>query len=489
MMARLAARNVWRYRNKILPIILAQVLVFGVLFYLNAVVSQINARFESELEAKLTGDFVISQRVDGTNFNLFGNDELLIGRYFQQPVLRHSNAIIDALESHNSIHDVTGVVSLLAQGNFNRFTENIVILGVDYGDFAGFFEEAVFKEGSFPAPGESGLVMFNQFSEIVQRLNHRAPGLGDPIVITSSNDNLFTIREAPLSGVYKMETTDEIFARLTLLDIGTARQLADLNNDNADSEPGSTPIASDPSNLDDLFGESDVSDASSEESGGEGSVLDLLGSGFFNPAAQSEINQDFKQGDVHFLLIDAPAVAGVNEIRRILSEAGINADDVLVRGWRDSLGGNFLVLWILQLFINAGLLFILGATVFISGNTLMISVMDRYKEFGTIRAVGGTQRFVSRMVFLEYLVIAVFVLGFGLTFGWLLSQAFAGVELDIANSFIQSLFGGTNLNVRFTAAQALLYAAGYLLLSFAFLIKPMMYVTRVSPVQALRIEA
>ena len=69
-------------------------------------------------------------------------------------------------------------------------------------------------------------------------------------------------------------------------------------------------------------------------------------------------------------------------------------------------------------------------------NTLALSVVERRREIGMLRAVGMQRKQVRRTIYLESLLIAVFgaVLGLaiGLSYGSLFTHALHGAGLDVA---------------------------------------------------------
>lgn len=81
------------------------------------------------------------------------------------------------------------------------------------------------------------------------------------------------------------------------------------------------------------------------------------------------------------------------------------------------------------LLVLAILIALMGIT-----NTLALSVLERTREIGLLRAVGMTRRQVRRMIRYEALIVAVFgaVLGVGVGFffGWIVVQASAGIGID-----------------------------------------------------------
>ena len=81
-----------------------------------------------------------------------------------------------------------------------------------------------------------------------------------------------------------------------------------------------------------------------------------------------------------------------------------------------------------QSFISMYVLFIVLAVPSLIAilNTLTIGVIERTREIGMIRAVGGTRRQVSRMVLIEAVLLAMTGTAFGLLAGMYLSYVMVG---------------------------------------------------------------
>ncbi len=76
-------------------------------------------------------------------------------------------------------------------------------------------------------------------------------------------------------------------------------------------------------------------------------------------------------------------------------------------------------------------------------NTLLMSVMERFREFGIILAVGAGARRLRRLVYLEALLLGLIAVVVGTIFGSLLTWYLQAVGIDIRNFVSETLeFGG-----------------------------------------------
>lgn len=124
-------------------------------------------------------------------------------------------------------------------------------------------------------------------------------------------------------------------------------------------------------------------------------------------------------------------------------------------------------------------------------NTLLMSVMERFREFGVILAVGASAVRLRLLVFVEALLLGVVAMLFGSLFGSLLTWYLQAVGIDLRDFMEESLeFGGVVFDPIMRAAWDLQYmlqvAAFMVLLSLVAAIYPAFKAGRILPAEALR---
>ena len=124
-------------------------------------------------------------------------------------------------------------------------------------------------------------------------------------------------------------------------------------------------------------------------------------------------------------------------------------------------------------------------------NTLLMSVMERFREFGVILAVGADAGCLRTLVFLEALLLGLVAMVLGSLFGSLATWYLQAVGIDLRDFLDESLeFGGVVFDPIMRASwdyPYMLQIAGFmLLLSLVAAIYPAIKAGRISPAEALR---
>lgn len=124
-------------------------------------------------------------------------------------------------------------------------------------------------------------------------------------------------------------------------------------------------------------------------------------------------------------------------------------------------------------------------------NTLLMSVMERFREFGVLLAIGASTTRLRLLVFIEALLLGLVSMLIGSLFGSLLTWYLQAVGIDLRDFIEENLeFGGVVFDPIMRAAWDLPYMlqiAGFmLLLSLSAAVYPAVKAGRILPAEALR---
>ncbi len=495
-MFELAVRNIYRNGARLRPMVAIMVLSFALLIIGNAVLSFADQAFYQAFARNIAADMGVSP-VAQEKYTLFGADVLLVGEYLVPPVLPEFEKLQQAAQAMPQVRATAGVISTAARIEFESGSStrsaDLALFGVDFADYAKLFPQLEIVKGGFPAVGQTGIMLQEQHA--------RNAELGTPVLLMVSNGISFTIREVPLAGVYRYPVHDRLLDRLALLDAETARAL----NGYVYASQDTTEIPAEEealfsSDLDDLFGTGggeetqgfgsmDAGIAEGAEQSSSASVFDELDS-LFSDTADDLSEQDGQIASTavkvfNHLLISLNDRDQDDAVRHQLVAAGFSADQYEIRDWRNTVGGSAVLVWYLQIMLNAGLFFVALGAAIITSNALMLSVLERRKEIGTMRALGASRARVSLMVSIESMIVMVGAAFLGILLGVCITLVFNRFHFSTDNQYIEILFGGGSLQARASISLVVAHLIGAVFLAAVALLYPLRYALRIPPAAAM----
>jgi ABC-type lipoprotein release transport system permease subunit len=458
MMAAMILRNVRRHLPRLRPMILALATAVAVLLLGNSISDAINTGYREVYTENITGDVTISAASE-RSFTVFGSEALLMGEFLVPPVLVAYDDLVRAVSRLSGVQGTAGLVTVAARVEVAGRAQSQPLFGVDFSEYAALFPRLRLERGSLPAAGTPAILIHeSRFAELT-RARGSEPALGSPVLLSVFNNSSFTIREVPLAGVFSYPVSDPLLDRVGLIDVQTARSLNGYVYGSGSRE--AAPDAS-VGSLDDLFA---VPDELAPAAGSldprevESRLRSADASGVRAPETQ--------EGAWNFLLIRlAPGVgdSGASRIARELGSSDLpGTTEIQVRDWRRSSGGNAMLIWIVQILLNAGLVFIAAGSSIVAVNALALSVLERTREIGTMRAIGASRRRVGFMISAETLVLVAGAGILGIAAGIILVALLNLLRIHLANPVLQALFGGVRLAGRLSGS----LIANHFLLSLA----------------------
>lgn len=511
MLASLVFRNLLRSRKRLLPLIGAIVLTFAGLLLGNAVLTSSNESLYSAYASHIAGDMSVSAAADA-NFTIFGSDALLVGEYQVPPTLLNFEALQEQVDVLPAVRASVPAVTAAARVEIGSRRNNHIVIGVDFDRYREVFEAFEIVDGRFPETGERAVLVQEGWGSSV---------VGEPAVLSAAFDTSFAVREAPVVGVFRLPISDEQLERIVITDPVTARALngyvggvgtgeipeedrsafeSDL--DGLFAEPEQHDEAEPDDFEDDLFGEPDdfgegdePAFAPEEPAPDPGDGIDpedpvAALEAFFRSAAEGDGETDEAEataGVWNFLLISLHERGDMGSVELDLAAAGFSAGEgYRIRNWRGTVGGNAEIAWYLQLMFNVGVLFVAIGAAMITTNALVLSVLERTAEIGTMRALGATRARVSAMIALETAMTVVGAALIGILAGIAGVGLLNAAQVSVDNPYINILFGGEPVNALLSPGLVLGHLAAAFALALIAVAYPLKRALGISPVEAMR---
>ncbi|MBN1523799.1 MAG: ABC transporter permease [Spirochaetales bacterium] len=122
---------------------------------------------------------------------------------------------------------------------------------------------------------------------------------------------------------------------------------------------------------------------------------------------------------------------------------------------------------------------------FIFMNTLIINIIERTHEIGTMRALGSEKSFIRNLFLSETLVLNLFFGGLGIAAAFLLTVLLGPSGVPLPDIVSQYLIGGGNLPLLLNAKPFIEAIAVVVIVSILATLYPIRVATKISPLQAM----
>ena len=438
----------------------------------NAVFDSTEHGVHETFVTSFTGDIVIMPKYKST-LSLFGDETPVTGKLTELPSLVPYDAIQKFLTENPAISDfvpqVTGLSLLSSDAQDNK----CYMFGVPSSKYLSLMSSIKIIDGEPWKDGEKGLMLSKKYAEQMRAK------VGDTLQFSISEGFSSRIRAVPLSAIYEYSVENSTLEKIVLTNPETVRQIMDMSEFSSSADLNLSEEVEDilnTSNLDDLFSEfSDLNE--SVESTAEEE----------NEATVQEVSPSAASSSWNFLICRVSDPKKVRQTIKSLNRFFKNNDwPCEAVNWRTSAGNIAFYLYVLRFILNIGIIIILGAGFIVINNTLVINVLDRIREIGTMRAIGANKRYITKECAAETLIMA-FVAGiFGCVLGVIGSFVVSTLKISFSNSFLIQLFGGSTLHTQVGFTNILSAFSLAIFIGLIAWIYPLINALSVNPVEAMQ---
>lgn len=466
---------------------------------------------KDDFSKNYTGDIVITGNLPKSKKNgtvtLFGVDQsVTVGMPESIPPILEVDKVKKILNERNDIKEMGTTISnsyiqmslenVPDDWDEDEANERVSRVDLFLFSFAGddgfykTFDDQKLIEGTFPDPNTPTVLVDERAKKTFEEYYQVSLNVGDKILLTAFGSNP-RIREVTVCGFYTQADELTSMGSLLYLDPTTARGLADLtvgtlSTDEFD-ETADLSIAS--FNEDDLFGEIDNDDsmfvdsdsALTEEALTSDSLDNLLG----DTTLRDKLNE-IDDGAWQFFTIKLKKSDNAEDVISELNDIFISQDiNVTAINWKDAAGRFSSTSDLLEALFTI-LIVILAIVVFIViMNTLIVSILERTAEIGTMRALGARRPFVRKMFFTETISIAIGASIIGIIVALIASWVVNSIGITITNTTARMFLGGGHFRllpqVGTTLTTVLIIIIGTLLAN----IYPVAVALRITPLKAM----
>jgi putative ABC transport system permease protein len=500
---RIALGNLWEHKSK--TIILGFLICFGVMLIIlgNGFLESTRRGLEKDFRANYCGDIVIhGPSPEKGQLTLFGvTNTVSMGSLPKTPAIPDTLEVLRFLDGVDGIAQKTTVISGMGMLSSEAVSEDFEVAEDQAGNYPYFyyfagdpnsyfemFSKMKILEGTFPSRTEPSMLVDIRLKNKFEKYYQIPLAVGDKILVSSfSVAGTQTLREVTVSGFYEQPDPNTAILELCYIDQNTARALADLTYGSVYARELPQTIDTSLSALseDDLFGSDDLfdfSDSAVLESGLSDVDIDaLLG----DTTLRDKLNTT-DDGAWHYVVLklDNPSAAPVfiSQLNLMFAEKGLNVKAI---DWKaasydfastaDMLSGIFTIL-----------IMLLAVVVFIViMNTLIVSVIERTGEIGTMRALGAGRGFIRKLFFTESISITLLASITGTILALIVSVIVNGIGFSVSNTVAKLLLGGGSVSITPTASSILATVIVILIGSAAANLYPVSVALKITPLKAM----
>lgn len=497
---RIAFRNLRQHRSKTL--IIGIIIAVGVLIIIvgNSLMDTASLGIERAFIDNYTGHVFISARAEG-EVSLFGVQS--VGGIEETPALPEFERIREHLENHpltsGVATQITGFAGIKseAQEDIDAMAGSL-LFGINPEEYRALFDNLSITEGEDLTPGQPGILLSENTAEDIREELGIDLEIGDPLLLNGFGTAGFRIREVPVRGFFEFKQEGEAADLISYIDAQTLRSLKGMNLGGSEEvtlteEETGLLQTGEETDFEDLFSGEIL--FSEEEGAGEAlseDIYSILGSEEAPEAEEMPEGMpviDAGEGSWEYFLVKLKRPSAdrryIRDINRWFAENDINAQ---AGGWKAAAGPFSKSADAIRIVFNVAVIMVVIVAVIIVMNTLVISVVERTGEIGTMRALGAQRPFIRKLFSMEITAISIVFGLIGIAAGIIALIIIRLIGFEAGNPFVEILFAGKVLKPVIYPLSMLYTLAGVVVFGILANLYPLRLALRVQPVKAMQTE-
>ena len=454
---RIAIRSLLRRKGRAVLIALLVVfgtllLVFGTTFTRSAGIASRNSIIQN-----FTGDFIVysARSRDLPSPFSFGTP---------LPVIADADLVVDFLSAQPEVEVSVplaqnyGLISVEANGG--KVEMPFIFYAVDPAPYAKTFPNVKMLEGDFLASGDGILVSSFQNDQYEKKYGVRLSS-GQAVTVLGLSDGAgVNAYPTTVRGIFDPLYYKNVFNYINFVDIRTYSGVYNFTGVARGSLPEGLEKGLAATSEEDIFA---LADAPS-------TTIDTA---------------TLKSEAISGYTMIAVRLKDHTALERVRARVADQGFDVKTARWDEASGFFARISSALQafIFLATGLIFLVVA--FIFANTLIISIIERTGEIGTMRALGGERSFIRSIFISETLMLNVAASLVGIIIGLALVLAAGRGGLPLPDTVSQFLYGGGSLPMVLSIWPFVTAIAVVVVVSILATLAPIRVATRITPLAAM----
>lgn len=480
LILKLALRNLRRNTRK--TILLGTLIIIGMafLFVSNTIFESTKKGLESSFVKSLTGDVALGAASE-TMFSLFGNDIPIIDDYEVIPSIAGYENIEAVLSEIPFVEIATPIVSAATAVEIGSAREVAAIFGIKPESYFEVCSDIKIDKGNPLDITSGGIFLCTPFLEKIEAELERTLIIGEEVKLSMYSNGSFKIRKGFFAGNHSYVNKTPPFDSIILADPSLVRGLVDytLGNISGSEETQNTDSIDEITDLDDLF--EDFDDISADAISSKGFSLEDIE----KKLADTSDRDIFSAGEStawSYILFKAEKRKARKLIKLLTQTQKEMKWDTRVLSWQNAAGLSAQAVFALQVAFNVGIIFVIIGAVLVIMNALVISVLERSKEIGTMRGLGAGKSFIRKLFIAESMLLSMTSAAIGIIIGITVSLIIGAKGILLDNELLITLFGGNVIQPYVGLGVILTHFAGAVIVGSLAWIYPVWIAVRIQPV-------
>lgn len=478
MLFHLAYKNIVSRKSSFV-IILFIAFAIMLMVMINSIFDSTENGIESVYSRSFTGDIVI-RPVAKVPLSLFGDETPVTGEFTEIPRVIPYSDIIEHIKNEDDIScfipQLTGQAIVESEKSDKELE---TLFGVDAYEYMSMMTSINVLEGVPYGTGQRGVALTSTAAELY------GVGIGDELQFLVEDKMSFRIRAAKVSCIFEYAVRNETLDKIILVDPVTLRSLLNMTDtsDSADIDESNQDLFLEDDDFDSLF--DDAADFEAEEFDApiEAPVEEI-------PAQNVPAEENIEATEStawNFIILQVKDREKIKRTAFELNNFFKNSSwPVQAVTWRNAAGSTAMYLFWIRFIFNVGVIVVLCAGFIVINNTLVVNVLNRTQEIGTMRAEGASRMFVSTECMMETFMLTITAGVLGCILGAIASIAVSSLNIHFGNSFLIQLFGKDTLEFSVSFMTILKSMGLSVILGLVGWIYPVHTALKVSPVKAMQ---
>jgi len=333
-----------------------------------------------------------------------------------------------------------------------------VTIGVEPSSYKKTFDTVKIYEGEFPDSDSAEFILVPQkIKEKYEKYYERELHTGDEVVVMCFGEKA-KLRKVTVKGFFTFAHPDTAIQTVVYTDINSARMLAGVTM-------GARTVTEIPKSIDLSLSEKSEDELFSDDGAG---VTEQVGYISANNASAADVNNllgstelrnQLNMADTdawHFTAVKlknssktAQTIAALN---KWFNEEGLVAQAL---PWDKAMLQYAGAIQVTQRMMIVVLVLLAVVVLIVIMNTLVVSIMERTAEIGTMRAIGAKRSFVQRLFYTESFLLSCIGAVCGIVLAVIIGLTFNALGIRFSNETLAIMFGGYKIQTAISVGAVL----------------------------------